>query len=167
MLQNCFTLPMLPVNDYFHSVCLVSMSLCYNICFEKKIQLLFGQSYMFGDVIIWYVQRQKNNRTHISFYIWFSYTSYIVCISIVKCWSWSIYDDLGSTVCFLSTNFNSKRYKPISLSFYDAVMLRTLHNNWPYVFQACLRVWMWGVWNSLISKNFAHYSLSLKFLLIL
>ena len=33
------------------------------------------------------------------------------------------------------------------------------------------RVWMGGggggVWNSLISKNLAHYSLSLKFLLIL
>ena len=35
------------------------MSLCYNTCFEKKIQLLFGQSYMFGDVIIWYGQWQK------------------------------------------------------------------------------------------------------------
>ena len=54
--KNCFTLPMLPINSYFHSVCLVSMSLCYNICFEKETQLLFGQSYMFGDVIIWYVQ---------------------------------------------------------------------------------------------------------------
>ena len=34
----------------------------------------------------------------------------------------------------------------------------------------CMRVWMWGgggVWNSLISKNLAHYSLSFKFLLIL
>ena len=60
MLQNCFTLPMLPTNAYFHSVCLVSMSLCYNICLEKclekEIQLLLGQSYMFGNVIIWYVQ---------------------------------------------------------------------------------------------------------------
>ena len=27
----------------------------------------------------------------------------------------------------------------MSLSLYDAVMLRTLHNNRPYVFQACLR----------------------------
>ena len=59
MLQNCFTLPMLPTNAYFHSVCLVSMSLCYNICLEKEIQLLLGQSYMFGNVIIWYVQCQK------------------------------------------------------------------------------------------------------------
>ena len=53
-----------------------------------------------------------------SCYIWFSYTSYIVCISMVKCWSWSIYDDLGSTVCILTTNFNSRKYKPISLSCY-------------------------------------------------
>ena len=71
----------------------------------------------------------KNDRTHISFYIWYSYTSYIVCIGIVKCWSWSIYDDLGSTVCILTTNFDSKMYKSISLSLYDAVMLCTLHNN--------------------------------------
>ena len=58
MLQNCFTLPMLHVltNAYFHSVFLVSMTLCYNICLEKEIQLLLGQSYMFGNVIIWYVQ---------------------------------------------------------------------------------------------------------------
>ena len=41
---------MLPVNAYFHSVGLVFMSLCYNICFEKEIQLLFGQSNMFGDL---------------------------------------------------------------------------------------------------------------------
>ena len=27
-----------------------------NICLEKEIQLLLGESYMFGDVIIWYVQ---------------------------------------------------------------------------------------------------------------
>ena len=50
---------MLPTNAYFHSVCLVSMSLSYNICLEKEIQLLLGQSYMFGNVIIWYVQCQK------------------------------------------------------------------------------------------------------------
>ena len=33
----------------------------------------------------------------------------------------------------------------------------------------CMRVWMGGggVWNSLISKTLAHYSLCLKFLLIL
>ena len=32
----------------------------------------------------------------------------------------------------------------------------------------CVRVWMEeGVWNSLISKNLAHYFLSLNFLLIL
>ena len=31
----------------------------------------------------------------------------------------------------------------------------------------CIRVWMGGVSNSLISKNLAHYSLSLNFLLIL
>ena len=59
MLQNCFTLPMLPTNAYFDSVCLVSMSLCYYICLEKEIQLLLGQAYMFGHVIIWYVQCQK------------------------------------------------------------------------------------------------------------
>ena len=40
--KNCFTLPMLPINAYFHSVYLVSMSLCYNTCLEKEIQLLFG-----------------------------------------------------------------------------------------------------------------------------
>ena len=56
MLQNYLTLPMLPTNVYFHSAFLVSMSLCYNICLEKEIQLLLGQSYMFGNVIIWYVQ---------------------------------------------------------------------------------------------------------------
>ena len=49
MLHNCFSLPMLPTNAYFHSVCLVSMSLCYNICLEKETQLLLGQSYMFGN----------------------------------------------------------------------------------------------------------------------
>ena len=64
------------------------------------------------------VTKNKNDRTHISFYIWISYTSYIVCISIVKCWWLSIYDDLGSTVCILTTNFDSRRYKPISLSCY-------------------------------------------------
>ena len=32
------------------------MSLCYNICLEKVIQLFLGQPYMFGNVIIWYVQ---------------------------------------------------------------------------------------------------------------
>ena len=47
---------MLPINACFHSVCLVSRSLCYNICLEKEIKLLFEQSYMFGDVIIRYVQ---------------------------------------------------------------------------------------------------------------
>ena len=31
---------MLPINAYFHLVCLVSMFLCCNICFEKEIQLL-------------------------------------------------------------------------------------------------------------------------------
>ena len=56
MLQNCFMLPMLPTNAYFHLVCLVSMSLCFNICLEKETQLLLGQSYMFGNVIIWYIQ---------------------------------------------------------------------------------------------------------------
>ena len=56
MLQNCFTLHMLPTNANFHSVCLVSMSLGYNICLEKEIQLLLGQSYMFRNVILWYVQ---------------------------------------------------------------------------------------------------------------
>ena len=56
MLQNCFTLPMLPTNAYFHSVCMVSISLCYNMCLEKEIQLLLGQSYMSGNVIIWYFQ---------------------------------------------------------------------------------------------------------------
>ena len=65
MLQNCFTLPMLPTNAYFHSVCLVSMSLCYNICLEKEIKVLLGQSYMFGNVIITVT---KNDTTHISFY---------------------------------------------------------------------------------------------------
>ena len=113
-------------NAYFHSVCLVSMSLCYTIGFEKEIQLLLGQSYMFGNVIIWYVQLQKkkkkkkkkNDRTNIPFYFWFSYTSYTVCTSIVKCWWKSIYHGLGSTVCILTTNFNSRRYKPISLSCY-------------------------------------------------
>ena len=107
---------------------MVSMSLCYNICLEKEIQLLLGQSYMFGNVVIWYVQwqkkkkkkkkKKKNDRTHICFYIWFSYMSYIVCISIVKCWSWSICDDLGSTVCILTTDFDSRGYKSISLSCY-------------------------------------------------
>ena len=38
------------------------MSLCYNICLEKGIQLLLGQSYMFGNVIIWYVQWQKKKK---------------------------------------------------------------------------------------------------------
>ena len=66
MLQNCFTLPMLPTNTYFDSVCLVSMSLCYNVCLEKEIKVLLGQSYMFGNVIITVT---KNDRTHISFYI--------------------------------------------------------------------------------------------------
>ena len=56
MLQNCYTLSLLPTNADFHSDCLVSMSLCYNICLEKEIQLLLGQPYMFGNVIIWYVQ---------------------------------------------------------------------------------------------------------------
>ena len=59
MLQNCFTLPMLPANAYFHSVCLVSMSLCYNIGLGKEIQLLLGQPYIFGNVIIWFVQCPK------------------------------------------------------------------------------------------------------------
>ena len=130
----------------FHSVCLVSMSVCYNICSEREIQLLFGQSYMFGDVIIWYVQWQnKNDRTQISFYIWFSYTSYIVCISIVKCWSWSIYDYLDSTVCILTINFDSRRYKPISLSLYNAAMLRTLvtigHLYYKHAYGGVLECW--------------------------
>ena len=58
-----------------------------------------------------------NDRTHISFYILFSYTSYIVCISIVKCSSWSIYDNLRSTVCFLTINFNSKWYNQYHLAY--------------------------------------------------
>ena len=137
--KNCFTLPMIPINAYFHSVCLISMSLCYNICVKKRNPVI-----VLTILYVWRCYRMVRSVTkmieHISFlYIWFSYTSYIVCISIVNCWSWSIYDDLGSIVCFLTTNFNSKRYKLISLSLYDAVMLRTLHNNWPYVFQACLR----------------------------
>ena len=61
MLQNCFTLPMLPTNAYFHSVCLVSMSLCYNICLEKDIQLLLEQPYMFGNVIICTFSDKKQN----------------------------------------------------------------------------------------------------------
>ena len=89
-------------------------------------------------------KKKKKHKTHVSFYIWFSYTSYIVCISIVKCWSWSIYDDLGSTDCILTTNFDSRRYKPISLSLYDTVLLRTLHKNWSSVLQAAygtVRCW--------------------------
>ena len=31
---------------------------------------------------------------------------------------WSIYGDLGSTVCILTTNFDSMRYKPVSLGCY-------------------------------------------------
>ena len=116
--KNCFTLTMLPTNAYFHSVCLVSMSLCYNICLEKEIQLLFGQSYSLE--ILYHMVRSvtKNDRTHISFYIWFSYYSYIVCISIVKCCSWPIYDDLVSNVSILTTNFDSMRYLQISFSCY-------------------------------------------------
>ena len=34
----------------------VFLSVCCNICLETEIQLLVGESYMFGDVIIWYVQ---------------------------------------------------------------------------------------------------------------
>ena len=60
MLQKCFTLPILPLNAYFHSVCLDSrffvLSVCCNICLEKEIQLVLGESYMFADVIMWYVQ---------------------------------------------------------------------------------------------------------------
>ena len=58
MLQNCFTLHMLPINAYFYSVCLDSMSFDqYAVTYVwKKIQLLLGESYMFGDVVIWYVQ---------------------------------------------------------------------------------------------------------------
>ena len=40
---------MLPINAYFHSACMVSMSSCYNICLEKEIKLLFEQSCIFGD----------------------------------------------------------------------------------------------------------------------
>ena len=69
----------------------------------------------------------KNDRTQISLYIW------------------SIYDDLDFTVCILTTNFDSRRYKPISHSLYDAVMLCTLHNNWSFVLQACLRYGVGGL----------------------
>ena len=54
MLQNCFTLPML---IFIQSTWIpgIFISLLYNM-FNKKIQLLVGESYMFGNVIIWYVQ---------------------------------------------------------------------------------------------------------------
>ena len=136
--KNCFTLPILPINAYFHSVRLVFMSLAIIFVLKRKSSYCLDNLICL-EMLSYSTFSDKNDRTHISFHIWFSYTSYIVCISIVKWWSWSIYDDLGSTVCFLTINFNSKRYKLISLSLYDAVMLRTLHNNWPYVFQACLR----------------------------
>ena len=81
----------------------------YAIIFVRTILYVWKCYHMVHSVT-------KNDRTHIYFYIWISCTSYIVCISIVK-W-WSIYDDLGSTVCILTTNFDSRRYKPISLSCY-------------------------------------------------
>ena len=49
MLKNCFTLPMLPINAYFHSVYLDSMYFYqYAVIYvsKKEIQLLLEESYM-------------------------------------------------------------------------------------------------------------------------
>ena len=137
MLQNCLTLPMLPITANFHSVCRDSRSF-YQYAIYK-----FGKG---NPVVVWeilYVCRCchmvrsiiKNDRTHISFYfLFFSYTSYIVGINLVNCCAWSLCNDLGSTIfSILTINFDRKRYKPKSLILYDAVMLRTLHNNWSVV----------------------------------
>ena len=71
----------------------------------------------------------KNEGTLFSFYFWFSYMSYIIGISIVKCWSWSLCNDLGSTFSIFTINFDRKKHKPKSPIWYDVVMLHTLHNN--------------------------------------
>ena len=70
MLQNCFKLLMLPINAYFHSVFLVSMSLCYNICLEKEIKLLLGQSYVWKCYhMVSSVTKKKTTIEHISLFI--------------------------------------------------------------------------------------------------
>ena len=98
----------------------------------------------------------KNDRTLIFFYFWFSYMPYIVGIGIVKCWSWSLCNDLGSTFSILTINFHRKNYKPKSLIWYDVVLLLTLHNNYVAVLVECLQFvskskdfrnsqWFWSI----------------------
>ena len=59
--------------------------------------------------------------------------------------------------CSVPDKFKDMPYQPFSKGDRLGKVIFALYHMWGSG---------WGVWNSLISKNLTHYSLSLKFLLI-